>query len=121
MITCPGCQKTLPDWSKNCQFCGYDVQKVVRPVAPPKIRHAMSTDALPWAFPAYYAVSGYWILSGGLGVLQGIGAVGGGSNLVALVFGGLTAVMGLGLVFRIEFIRGIVNVVSFLKILGGLL
>lgn len=122
MITCPGCQKTLPDWAKQCQFCGSDTTKVARPVAQVKERRPMSTDAAPWVFGVYYAISGYYLLSGLFDVLIGVGVVGPEQmrgSIAHLVFGGLRMVLGLGLITRWEPVRGIVNVACFLTMIGA--
>lgn len=119
MITCPGCQKTLPDWSQSCQFCGASTAKVVRPVAPPKIRRPMATDAAPWVWVAYYVISVFYILRGAAGILTGVGVLGEESKVVDIVFGSVNALIGLGLLLRLEFIRGIMNVVCFLQMIGA--
>jgi hypothetical protein len=125
MITCPGCQKTLPDWSKNCQFCGADTAKVSRPEPVKKPQYVSSLDAPKWVWWAYYGIGAYWMIGGFISVLEGFGLpkldFSEVSNIVALVMGGVNVLIGLGILLRIEFIRGIVNVICFMNILSGLL
>lgn len=45
----------------------------------------------------------------------------GGFAYVGIVFGAITALVAIGLMARIELVRGIVNILSFLRILSGAL
>ncbi len=127
MVKCPGCNATLPDMATQCQFCGAQfagtpanqTRGYARPVGPQRglARTINATDAWgkpKWVWPAYYAVAGWWVLQAILAVLMSHGTVFG------LVVGGVTGIIGLGLLARIEIVRGIVNIVCFLNILFGL-
>jgi hypothetical protein len=127
MTKCPHCQATLPDGAVRCQFCGTAL------VAPPPVRvpgHSPGRMPTPgqgqprWIWPAYYIIAGWWILSGLRTVLVF------GSSPPMSVFGaifwllgmavGLCALAGgVGLVFKMEWARGIVNVLCFILILSG--
>lgn len=122
MIQCPSCANTLLDHAVRCQFCGADVAKVPRPPAAVK---KVSTYGQPakWIWPAYYLVCVYWVLSGTFDVVRALGLLSGSKDIDVLmvVIGGLTALIGLGMAARIELIRGIVNVVCWLQIASGVL
>ena len=85
-----------------------------------------------WIWPTYYIISGYFVLSGlwsigetlyaasahrsgaeaaGMGPVQG----------VMIIVGVLTALIGLGLLFKVELARGIVNVFCWIRIALGVL
>lgn len=120
MIACPKCQRALPDWAAQCQFCGSDTKGVARPVPVKKERRAMSTDAPTWVWGMYYAICIYYIASGGFSILSGIGAFNPKTaSIVSVIVGGLNVIFGIGLAARIELIRGIANVFCFLNILGA--
>lgn len=79
----------------------------------------MSTDALKWVFPVYYTISGYWALSGIVYIIGGLGALKG-FGPCDVVSGAISLILGIGLIMRFEFIRGVVNVACFVKILGAI-
>ena len=87
-----------------------------------------------WIWPSYYVIAVYWIISGAEGIVQSLNLgpfatsvviegvkIDPGISIVGLVFSALSVVVGFGLLFKIEFMRGIVNVLCFLQILNGLL
>jgi hypothetical protein len=75
-----------------------------------------------WAKPVYNLIAGYWVLSGACGVLSATVLAGkDGPNSLAAAFALLPVVVGIGLLARVEFIRGIVNFLCALQIAGGLL
>ncbi len=76
-----------------------------------------------WIWPAYYVLSIYWIISGIEGILRSLNEApfGPGAEPLALVMGAFSALVGLGLLVRLEFLRGVGNLVCFLQILGGVL
>lgn len=133
MIQCPKCKASLPDWAKNCQFCNADTSKLTRPDPPaPKAKYKRPMAA--WIWPAYYIVSVYWIISGVQSILEALNVgpfattivfqgvkIDPGINIIGLVFGLFSAVIGFGLLLKIEAIRGVANVLCFLQIAGGLL
>ncbi len=74
-----------------------------------------------WVLPAYYGISGWWFLNGVWTVLSTLISKNGASGfgVIIVVIGGLTALVGLGLILRIDAVRGIVNVLCALNILFG--
>lgn len=124
MTKCPGCNATLPDGASRCQFCG-------RTLAPPSVRlgprrSTPPPDAMPgaprWVKPAYNLIASYWILNGVWGIISDTVLAGkDGPNLVGAAMGALGALIGLGLLLRIEAVRGVVNFVCALQILFGIL
>lgn len=131
MITCPKCANALPDWSQTCQFCGADTKAVAR-AKPTATQMASTPYAQPtWIWPAYYIVSGYFVLTGLVEVIRAVllmnakssSAVGesvGALSMVGIIVGGLSIIFGIGLLAKVEFIRAIVNFFCYLQILGGL-
>ena len=121
MIQCPGCSNTLQDHAVRCQFCGADVSKVPRP---PAAKKAVSTYGAPakWIWPTYYTVSGYWALSGAFDVVRALGLLSGAKEVDSfmVVIGAVLMLIGVGLILRVELIRGIINVVCWLKIAVGI-
>lgn len=134
-MICPTCNKQVLAGVPNCQFCGSDL----RGMAPtqkrsmwvdPNSHDVVHSGGRPkWVVPAYYIVASYFLLSGAFSLI----------NLMMLkekdmfttilmIMAGIQAVMGLGLLAKIEIIRGIVNFVcgiqlirSILGLLGSLL
>jgi hypothetical protein len=124
MIKCPKCNATLPDGAGYCQFC----QSTFVNTAPVQPTDDYDTGIAPmpnWVWPAYYGVAGWWIASGLYGVLTTVirsGAAGfSGFGLVLLLLELFPAIIGIGLLFRVELVRGIVNISCFLQILQGVL
>ncbi|MHB8636303.1 MAG: hypothetical protein ACYC96_07515 [Fimbriimonadaceae bacterium] len=122
MITCPNCKASLPDWAKNCQFCQADTSQVIRPTQTKPNAQAFTTPA--WTLAAYYAVSGLItiqsvveIVSTIVGSKHGVGPF----EVIILVWYGLSAVIGIGLLLRVSIIRAFVNFVCYLNIGCGLL
>lgn len=131
MINCPRCQQTLPDWAQTCQFCGSDLKGVQRPVQP-KAKRQRGFQTAKWIWPAYYACAGYFILNGLLETIGAIAVAGtvtktpfgnivNSVNYVGVVVGVLTIVVGIGLILKVEFIRGVVNFFCGISILISLL
>lgn len=122
MITCPNCKASLPDWAKTCQFCQADTSQVLRPKQDQPDPQAF--QAPTWTLAAYYAVSALLLVSGLVGILttliasrkDGIGLF----DAISIAFDGIGAIVGLGLLARLEIIRGITNVICFLGILSGI-
>jgi len=67
----------------------------------------------------YNLIALYWIADGGFDLVAGLSAKE--PSLVAAVFGGFWMMIGFGLLVRIEFVRGLVNILSFIKIGFGVL
>jgi len=127
MTKCPGCQATLPDGSTRCQFCGADWSAPPSVRAPARARGAAPSGAARpvagWIWPAYYLVAAYWLASGVWLVLRGTVLASaedqGGMGILGLLVGAFSAIVGLGLIARVEAARGIVNVLCFVNILFG--
>ena len=122
MIICPNCKAQLPDWAKQCQFCQADTSLVLRPKQDNPDAHAFVTPT--WTLAAYYAVSGLItiqsiveIVSTISGAKHGIGPF----EAIILVWYGLSAIIGVGLLLRVSIIRAFVNLVCYLNIGCGLL
>jgi hypothetical protein len=130
MIQCPKCANQLPDWAQNCQFCQTDLKGVARPKPDVKTMRPMMSGPAPWVWPAYYLSAGWFILNGIITIASSIilmakidnslfGAVLGPITYVMLVVGIAQVVIGLGLILKIEFIRGVANIWCWLQILAG--
>lgn len=131
MISCPKCSASLPDWAKTCQFCHADTTAVARPKPVASSRPVAFAGPPQWVWGAYYAISVLYVVEGVddifmtfvnshrkiMGEEIGIGPFG----ILSIVLGALTILIGLGLVLRIEFIRGIVNFFCGVQILLGIL
>jgi hypothetical protein len=131
VITCPKCNATLPDWAQTCQFCQADVKAVARPVAPAAPKQSLTASTSPgWVAGAYYALCVFFLLEGAYDILRAVmitqekvmgSVVGWGfESFLGVIVGAFTCLIGLGLLLRVEFIRGIVNFFCGLRILFGL-
>lgn len=127
-ITCPNCKQTLPARAMVCQFCKTDVSKVARPVVAGPQKAAIADS--DWKVVAYYVMGGWWILNGTLTVLGTLLSIklmaGGGGTFtgipfIGVVLGAVYALTGLGLVFKVEIARGIVNILSWITIAFSLM
>jgi hypothetical protein len=120
MIKCPKCQATLPDGAERCQFCGATFTPAVSRAVGPDDEPGRSVP-LQWVWPAYYGIAAWWIFNGLYSVVQTVwrGQAGSAFGIVGIGIGALTALVGLGLILRVELARGIVNVLCFLQILDG--
>ena len=125
MITCPQCQQQLPDWAKVCQFCHTDVSKIARPVAIAKPKPKSSLDAPNWVWPSYYAIAGWYIISGLLLIWQGVsGATATGASALAAglmlfvsITGGISITLGIGLILKNPVLRKVCVWFNWLTIL----
>lgn len=77
-----------------------------------------------WVYPAYYTICGYYILSGLVGILAIVlnkkSDLTDPFSILFIAVGALSVLIGIGLLAKVEIIRGIVNFFSFVKILGAL-
>lgn len=125
MTKCPKCQATLPDGAGACQFCGTSLSAAPPPVRMPGRaigRTPSPTYGQPkWIWPAYYAIAGWWILDGVRVIALSVGIGEGGFGIFDMVLGAVTALVGVGLILRVDLARGIVNILCFLQILDGAL
>ena len=77
-----------------------------------------------WVYPAYYAIAGWFILSGLLAivlVLTNKKLEDGFFKTILIVFPAVQMLLGLGLLAKIEFVRGIVNFFCGLSLVFGIL
>jgi hypothetical protein len=122
MIKCPKCSATLPDGSGYCQFCQatfVPLDPVRKPVEKEEINFAAMP---PWVWPAYRGISIWWIVMGLYSVVSSLLTAGSaGPNVFVIAMGGISAIVGIGLLAQIDFIRKLVNICCFLQILQGAL
>lgn len=113
---CPGCEMILKDTTEICPSCGTNVMHLARSTKE-VIGFSYSGKAPPFAWPLYYVISAYWVLSGiasiALPMLTGFG---GGS-----CFGIVQALLGIGLLLKVNRIRRWVNWICFAGLAFGLL
>lgn len=124
-MRCHVCKGELPNGALACPVCGTRTQ------GPPPVRRrftgrvehrALSRSTVPWAVAVYHWIAVYWIAIGVWGALSAtIFAESDGPDIAGIASSLLSAVVGIGLLAKLEFIRGIVNIVCALQILGGLL
>ncbi|MEZ0325814.1 MAG: hypothetical protein ACAH95_07895 [Fimbriimonas sp.] len=131
MITCPKCANSLPDWAQVCQFCQSDLKSVVRPKIDPKSNNrAAAYGPAKWVWPAYYLISGYYVVAGLADIARGVimmtrhtdNAIGeqfGFFGYIGVIVGAIGMLIGIGLLAKVEFIRGIVNFFCWINILSG--
>lgn len=125
MINCPGCGQKLPDTFVRCQFCGADVAKVPRPVQP--VQQKRYYEPPKWVLIAYYGIAIYWLIGGGKDLYRGLGFMSDPNNplgflgMFSVIVGGVTCIIAIGLLLKLEWVRAIVNFFNFLKIAFGLM
>lgn len=129
MIKCPSCQASLPAWSQVCQFCKADVSKVVRP-AGVQVKKNSGRQVASWIWGAYYSLAVFYVLSGIYDIARtfalskekfmgeeiGLNFF----SYIGIAIAAVTALVGLGLLFRVELARGVVNFLCGLQIIFGL-
>ena len=132
-MTCPTCNKQVIAGVPTCQFCGSDL----RGMAPAQAKRSIFVDpdsyepvhtgGKPgWVNPAYYIVAGYFVASGLLAILLTVTNKktmedGGMFTYISIGMYGVSVVLGLGLLAKIEFIRGIVNFVCGISLIFGII
>ena len=130
MIECPQCAAKLPDWTQACQFCQADTRGVIRAPAYNAFTSSNRSSFEPpkWVWGAYYGISALYVVQGLYSVAMGIYEVSSPKShfssffaTIELVIGAVTALLGLGLLARIEFVRGIINFFCGIQILLGIL
>jgi len=128
MIQCPNCKQSVPDWVQRCQFCQTELTNVARPIATKK---PALVQAAAWIYPTYYTIAGYFVLSGALEIIQTLYAANahkgvemhgmGPIQVVMIIIGAITSMIGLGLILKVEIVRGIVNIFCWLRIATSVL
>jgi len=120
MIKCPKCTATLPDGSGYCQFC-QSTFVPVGPVQKQKEKVEIDFSGMPkWVWPAYRGIAIWWIVTGLYGIASTL--LGPGKDTPDVLFmaaEGLSAMIGIGLLAKVEFVRKLVNICCFLTILQG--
>ena len=125
---CPNCRATVPAGQAQCQFCG----AALAAIAPAKgsIWHDDAADPASrgpyrrptWVPLAYNLVSAYIGLSGLVQLVTGGVHIARDNwvGYIEVVMGTIGLVLGVGLLLKIEFIRGVVNFVCGISILFGI-
>ena len=121
---CPRCSASLPDGAGSCQFC----QAVWAPNASagpgrPPVAGVQFNRPETWTTKAYFAVAAWWTLSGVWSVLQATAFAtekNDGGGAVAIAFGAISAIIGLGLLLKVEAVRNVVVIMACFNILFGL-
>jgi hypothetical protein len=130
-MMCPTCQKQVITGVPTCQFCGSDLRGMGPAQAKrsvffdPDSHDVIHTGGKPgWVYPAYYSVCGYYILSAIVEILLIVldkkADMSDFLTIAMIVIHGLSLIVGIGLLAKIEIVRGLVNYLSFGKILGDL-
>jgi len=124
MRTCPHCGSAVPMASMCCPSCGRPVH-APPPVHAPRLRKAaaagVAPGAPPWVPVAYNLTAAYWVLNGAWLIVQMLILDPKGPKYLASAVAALPVLVGIGLLLRVEIVRGIVNVISALQILTGVL
>jgi hypothetical protein len=130
-IKCPNCNQSVPAGFGICQFCQASLKGVAKPNPQRQNYFAYEDDHSvgyfgkpTWVKPAYYAVSTYFILSALVGILLIVTRMKGpieAFEIIAIAIHSIGLLMGIGLLAKIEMIRGIVSFICAMKILFGLL
>lgn len=128
-MICPTCNKQVLAGMATCQFCGSDL----RGMAPtqkksiwvdPDSHDVVHTGGKPkWVVPAYYVIASYFALSGIISLITLLTSKDKGEifHTILMVMSGIQIVIGLGLIAKIEIIRGIVNFVCGLMLIRSLI
>ncbi len=129
MVTCPNCRTQLPDWVQKCHSCNFDVSAAARvaPAKTPRQTPNYANKSLVWTL--YYIFSVLWIFDGVRVVLATLGIakqLGAGSafaswGILGAIFGGINVLIGLGLILKVEFIRGVANFLCGINLIFAIL
>ena len=128
MVTCPNCRSTLPDWVQRCHKCNTDLSQEVRTHTPrtePGARSSKPEKRIGWIL--YYVFSVLWIFDGARVIIATLGFMkenGTGSpfaswGIIGTVIGVANVSIGVGLILRVEFLRGVANFLCGLNLLGA--
>ncbi|MEA2552076.1 MAG: hypothetical protein QOJ65_252 [Fimbriimonadaceae bacterium] len=126
-IQCPKCHRSLPPAATNCHFCGADLAAVPRPKAVAKKKKGPEQ----WVMTLYYVVACFWIVDGGWSLTSGMmrllrpsdSALRGMEfvSIFGMAIGAFSALLGLGLLLKWNWARGVVNIFCWLRIAQGVL
>ena len=132
-VQCRGCGQTVPGSSAHCQFCGTSLAGVAPTAAKASIWHddhnppAHAYGRPKWVPLAYNLVSAYIGISGVIQVIASIATMKKAEEIgrffagVGIVFGVIWIILGIGLLLKVEFIRGVVNFVCGIGLILGIL
>ncbi len=118
MIQCTKCGAKLPDWTPVCQFCQTDLSHVPRPKPDDPKARIKYYEPQPWVNVVYNLIAVYWVLNGIYRVLVGSGVLGE-QSFALVIIGVFGALFGVGMLARVELVRGIVNFVCGINIIFG--
>ena len=132
-VQCRGCGQTVPGSHPSCQFCGASLAGVAPPAGKRSIWHddqappTQSYGRPKWVPLAYNLVSAYIGVSGLIRVAtSAVGMSKAEDDItrfilgIGLVFGLVYVILGVGLLLKVEIIRGIVNFVCGIGLLWGI-
>ncbi len=130
-IQCPKCQQWLALTASACQFCGTDVSRVPRPVVPVKqrVRGATSRHNMKLVWRLYYFFSALWMFDGLRVVIAFLvptldefaaGNPFASWGIAGMLVGLINMLIGLGLIFKVERIRGAANFLCGMNLLSSL-
>ncbi|MBX3118022.1 MAG: hypothetical protein KF784_03085 [Fimbriimonadaceae bacterium] len=126
MAACPQCQKSIPDWSEVCQFCGAKV--VISNKAATTNPHARSKLGVPKKVMAIHMLgAAFWMLDGIRYTLNIMGFPNIGSTKMfagMFLFVGLAAatlVVGFLLLVKVKVAQRAVKTIAWINIVLGIL
>jgi len=110
----------------SCQFCGAPLDNVARPV--PVARRKAGPE--PWILTLYMIVAGYWIFDGIKELILAFRALASTTTLhpelnfisyILIAIGLFQLALGVGLLLKWEWARGVVNIFCWIRILFALM
>jgi ribosomal protein S27E len=117
-IQCPSCDMILKDTTENCPGCGASTIHLARSTRD-ITGFSYGGPVPPFAWPLYYVISAYWVLSG-IAAIAFSAMSKDGIDIFSAMCPGFQVLLGIGLLLRLEIFRGIVNFLCWCSILGGL-
>jgi hypothetical protein len=112
---------SLPGNYNICQFCGADVSAVPRP--PEQLENKKAYKMVTQGtMNGFYAVSALYVLIGAALLCLGLGLFGTISDFmknIYIVFGGMTSLIGIGLLFRAAFVYAMMPIFCGLQFVLG--
>jgi hypothetical protein len=126
-IQCPNCQRTLPPKMTVCQFCGASLANVARPA--PVARKVAGPE--PWIMTLYTILAILWMIDGCRGFFlayriwdfRTTAGYAGFDFLdcAYIAVGAFEVALGIGLIQKWNWARGVVNIFSWIRIALALL